>query len=149
MFINFKKLADWFLSFFRKAGEFLQEPAAIAVRVVNILKDYIANPVVDFITMLTRTDIDDRVVEQIRLYFPGVIKAILLGERIVEGLVKADMASLIRTLSEYLGRLSKEAKGRWWAELAAQLLTILLPKGEVTLAVARPATSVAYYNSIA
>lgn len=117
------ELARW--DIFRPSQKKLEKPADIAVKIVNSIKQYIFNPAVDLITLLSRTDIDNKIVEIVRQYLPTVLSTMLKAENIISDIAKGDLTSLLRIFADYIKGISAEARGKWWAELAALLLPLI------------------------
>lgn len=119
---------NWIKGLLGMIAEELEDPAKVVIQIVNTIKDYVFNPVVDILTSLTRTGLDNKVVDTVRQHLPGVLAKMMIGEGIIKSVASGDLSSLLRIFGEYLEKLSAENRGKWWADLAAVLLPLIAGK---------------------
>lgn len=123
--LPFVQVWDWIKGLFKDLAKKLEQPAEVAVKIVNVIKEYINNPAIDFLTRLTSTVNDDKIVALVRDYFPIVLKNLLIGEGIIKDVAQGNLNSLLRVLADFLNKLTAENRGKWWADLAALILPII------------------------
>lgn len=127
-----KKIAlsvwNWIKGALGTIAKELEDPAKIVIQVVNAIKDYVFNPAVDILTSLTRTGLDNKVVDIVRQYLPGILAKMMVGEGIIKSVASNDLSSLLRIFSEYLQKVTIENRGKWWADIAALLLPFIAGK---------------------
>lgn len=143
-------LAVWnfITGFLGKVAKELEDPAKIAIQVVNVIKDYVFNPVVDILTALSRTGLDNKIVELIRQYLPGVLAKMMIGEGIIKSVSSGDLSSLLRIFSEYIQNVTAENRGKWWADLTAIILPLIAGK-EVPKPLAMSVSQAIYLKNVA
>ena len=124
----FKNVWNWLTGIFKDLAKLLEKPAAIAVQVVNTIKQYVYNPAVDLITLMTRADIDDKVIAIVRGYLPSILGGMLRAEGIIKDMANGSLESLLRLFSDYMNKITAEGRGKWWTELAALLLQVISGK---------------------
>ena len=120
----FKNIWRWITGIIGDLARKLEKPASEAVKIVNVIRDYIDNPYVDVLTMLRRAGIDEKVITKLMDVFPSILATMLKTEGLIKSVAgwNGDVTALLRVLSEHLDKLSKEGKGKWWTELAALIL---------------------------
>lgn len=121
----FKNIWQWLTNLISNFAKKLEKPAEMVLKVVNVLKDYVYNGAVDFITQLTTTKIDDIIIEKVKEYLPGVIKGILLAQGIITDIASGNLNSLLKLFANFITNLPEGYRGVWWTEIAARLLQLV------------------------
>lgn len=99
--------------------------AKVAVDVVNVIKEWVNNPLLDIITTLTQSKVDDNILAVIRENLPRILKGVLLGEKVVSEIKDGSFKSLFEIFKGWMNDITPESRGKWWAELAAIIVNII------------------------
>lgn len=135
----FKNIWQWLVNLFSNIAKKLEKPAEAVLKVVNVLKDYVYSGAVDFITQLTKTNIDDMIVQKVREYLPGILGGILTAQGIIVDVFRVNLNSLLKLFADFMLKLADGYRGAWWTEIAARLLQLIAGKS-VPLPVTRAVT---------
>jgi hypothetical protein len=128
-----------------KAKPFLQKEIPAAIGLVQVLKSVIESPVVDLLTGLTQTKVDDVIAAKLRELLPVVLVQLGIAKDIVAG---ASNDEIIQAAIEHLKKLKvidDHAYGRQLLEVASALSHALVD-GKISLAELRLIVE-AYYRS--
>lgn len=117
----FQKIGKFFNKIFRRSHEIIESAVEPAMKVIDLLRIVINNPAVDFLTALTKTDLDDRIVEGVRRWLPEVAEAWGL---VVDARNKT-IGEILIVLMNYLNGLPEVTKNRLYREFAAQLAELM------------------------
>lgn len=121
----FTNIWNWIKSIIGKGAKALEKPAKIAVEVVNAIKEWVYNPIVDVLTSLSKTDIDNKILETIKYYLPSTLRYLLEGEKIVAEIAKGDFTTVLEVFKKFVLSLTDGNRGKWWADLAASIMQLI------------------------
>lgn len=121
----FKNIWLWIKNALGNIAKALENPAKIAVEVVNVIKQWVFNPLVDVVTALTNSSVDNDIVSLLKQYLPDALTILLKGENIIKDVKSGDLSSLINIFASYIKGISESSRGKWWADLAAIILQII------------------------
>lgn len=136
-----KKIGLWIKNFFTKSFDFLEINAAKAVKIVDAVKAAVNNPLIDMVTSLTLTPVDNMAVATVRHYVAKVAEQMLIAEKII-GINKTE-AQILKELTKYLADKSPDARAKFYVELAGEL-AVILSDGKITLSEAISLTQLVF-----
>lgn len=80
-----EKVRDAVVKLFQWLTKTAKNIIPIGIHVVNIIKTVVDTNAVDFITRLTKTDIDDKIIDFLRTFLPKLLKELGEWHDVVEG----------------------------------------------------------------
>lgn len=132
MNFNFLKQAwNWLKSLFEKGFDELRHLSGPSVKIVDAIKAVVENPALDFITELTGTGVDDKILHKARLIVPALSEKLNVIHGVLD--INDKDSDAVEKFLEYLRSLNPDARTSFWVILAGEL-NVMLADGKITLA---------------
>jgi hypothetical protein len=125
----FNFIKDLFNKLFNKALDAFKKHAEISINVVDKLKDALNSNVTDVITALIPGDVDDLVVEKLKVILPIVLEKVALANNIVKA--GKSQSEIIDLVLKHLKKTNDDSKRLFWITFAAEL-NVALSDGKLT-----------------
>jgi len=97
----------------------------IAITVTNAVKDVLKSPVVDIITAIIPTNIDNKIVEILRAKLPILLADELLLRTLRSDATEAEVKEISVQIAQSFGNLSDEKKQQFYTSMAAKVYIFL------------------------
>lgn len=141
----FQQILNWVKSTLGNLLEHFKGVAKIAVEITTKLKFIVESEVLDVVVDLIPGDLDNKILDKIRIILPQVIKRVSLVAGIVS---ESDSNSeAIQKFIAHLRSLNPEGRKAFWVTFAAEM-NIALSDGKLTFAEAVILTQLTYTELI-
>ncbi|MDB5210208.1 MAG: hypothetical protein JWQ30_1035 [Sediminibacterium sp.] len=111
-------LFGWLGKIFKSTGKFADKVLPIVISVTNGLKSVVDSPVVDIITAITPTGVDDLIVSKIRQAIPLVLKNTALAQ---DFLHLQTPEAILQALRKKLQDVSDTEWEKFWVDFSGML----------------------------
>jgi len=125
LWLKLKALVDKQFAFLKKH----LEKGRVAVAVVNALKEAIDNPVADVLVHLTKTDLDDKLLEKARIVLPVVLTKLAIAHGIIAQ-AKSN-SDVYGAVLDHIRKLLPEGRALFLAGIAGDL-NVYLSDGKMS-----------------
>lgn len=114
----FKKPIAWIKKILGAGIEWLRPKASTAVKIVNVIKDFIESDTAGAIVAFTPTKVDDTLLQKMREYLPKIAFKLQVTEMILDS---GNPDQVIASLIKYLQQQNKDVRAMFYVQLAAKL----------------------------
>jgi hypothetical protein len=127
-----RKIWEKIKSLVSKQFRFIKEhspKAEVAIAVVNAFKAAVDSPVADILVNVSKTDLDNELLEKARKILPGLLAKMALAKGIIDQ--ATSNADVYAAVFAYLQKMFPEGRKGFWVEFGGEL-TVALADGKLT-----------------